>query len=727
MQLINKKGFPFTPFLPWLKTYNMRLFKADFIAGLSLSLLMAPQAMANAQLAGLPAYHGLYASILPGFIGALFGSSRQLVTMPVAVISLLSAAAISPLATLGTSGFITYITLLTFLVGIIQLSLGLLRLGILVNFLSYPVLEGFTNAAAVLIGFSQVGKLLGIQVEPATRQMETLLKTLHVALSYVHIPTVTIAVSTLAILYFSKKFVRFLPDVLVAVIITSLFSWAFAYEKKEVVAIEQIKSEQAHALINSLTTIHIATEKLNVAKEKLQENLNKQPNTLDESAKNELLYELSKVKTELERYKNDATLKKDALRLMHFRELAEKENTSFYPKDQLPPNADYGWRVWQIRVNAINFNEPDKIPFDGGGEVIGYIPSGLPPLVLPSFDLNMILQLFSSACIIAFISFANSISMAKTMANKRGYTIDSNQELVGQGLANIAGGLSLAPPCSGSYSASAANFLGGAYTSVSTMTASLCILLMLFVLTPFLYYLPVAALSMVIFISVVKSVNIEAVLKIWTARWYDGVISILTFVSTLYFAPHLEMGILIGVVLTISISFYRTMHPKIIRLSCGPDLVARDAEYHQLAECEHILALYFQQDLIYSNASVLEEKILERMDAMPKLKHLHLQCNGMNDIDASGAETLLNIITMLHKSNISVSLSGLTGEVADVVSRTGLLAKIGPGNIFRGLKDAICTVHRRLHPNGIYCKSCPWNGYCNIPAKQCTSVCGLDT
>ena len=723
-----KNGFPFTPFTVWAKDYNRRLFKSDLLAGFSLSLLMAPQAMANAVLAGLPAYHGLYAAAIPGFIGALFGSSRQLVTMPAAVIGMLSAAALSPIASSGTAGYIAYVALLTLMVGGIQFFLGLLRMGILVNFLSSPVLEGFTNAAAVLIAASQVNKLLGIEVERGARQLETFARVIKVAVHYVHWPTVAMALLTLLILYLSKKYIKQLPDILVAVIIATLVSWGFSYERHMDVSIKSIHSDQANALINSLGAIKAGMSELEAQRKALLaafEGLDASES--DPAARMEYSYQLKVLALDMEQFKHDAALKRDLLRSVHLYEAWDPDSESeasagLYEKDNIPEGYSSGWRGWRIKASQPVF-DPDGIVVDGGGEVLGHIPAGLPKLAIPGFDYAIFFELLPSALIIAFISFAEAISIAKSMAAKRGQWVDPNQELIGQGLANISGGFCMAPPCSGSFSVSAVNFAYGAYSPVAAMASSLSILVMLFSLTPLLYHLPIVVLAVAITRSVFKLINFSSIRRAWTAKWYDGAISIITFFSTLYFAPNLDYGILSGVILTVMVSFYRTMRPKVIRLSSGPDFLSRDAEYHNLPECEHIAVLYFQQDLIYSNAAVLEEHVLERIEHMPKLKHMHFVCNGINDIDASGEETLSNLIRIMHKAGVTVSVSGLTGSAADVLDRTGVLAMIGPGNIFRGLRESICAIHHRIHPNGMYCSKCPWNGYCGINPDHCTLDC----
>jgi hypothetical protein len=124
------------PFLGWFKGYTGESLRADLISGLTVALVLIPQSMAYAQLAGLPPYYGLYASFLPPLVAALFGSSRQLATGPVAVVSLMTSASLAPLATQGSEAYIAYAIMLALMVGLFQLALGVLRLGLVVNFLS---------------------------------------------------------------------------------------------------------------------------------------------------------------------------------------------------------------------------------------------------------------------------------------------------------------------------------------------------------------------------------------------------------------------------------------------------------------------------------------------------------------------------------------------------------------------------------------------------------------
>lgn len=145
------------PFLRWFPI-SPEVLRIDLIAGITGGLVLVPKALAYAQLSGLPVYFGLYAAFIPAIVAALWGSSRQLLTSPVAVVSLMTASALAPPAIAETNEYI----ILALLVGVIPISMGAFKLGVIVNFISQPVIIDFINAAAIIIALSQFNKLLGI-------------------------------------------------------------------------------------------------------------------------------------------------------------------------------------------------------------------------------------------------------------------------------------------------------------------------------------------------------------------------------------------------------------------------------------------------------------------------------------------------------------------------------------------------------------------------------------
>ena len=211
----------FLPFLDWIgQIRDPNVLRTDLIAGITVALVLIPQSMAYAQLAGLPAYYGLYASFLPVIVASLWGSSSQLMTGPVAVVSLLTASTLAAYVTIGSDEFIALAIMLAFLVGLVQFLLGLFQLGVIVNFLSHPVILGFTNAAALIIGLSQLNKIFGVD-KPRSESFVNDIWAVIMQIPQTHIPTLIMGVIAIAIMWGLKKYLPKIPGVLVAVVITS--------------------------------------------------------------------------------------------------------------------------------------------------------------------------------------------------------------------------------------------------------------------------------------------------------------------------------------------------------------------------------------------------------------------------------------------------------------------------------------------------------------------------
>ena len=212
------------PILTWLPGYKKSYLAGDLSAGLTVGVMLIPQGMAYAMIAGLPPVYGLYAAMIPQVTYAVFGTSRQLAVGPVAMDSLLVAAAVSVFATAGTENYIALAILLALMMGAIQLAMGVLRLGFFVNFLSRPVISGFTSAAALIIGINQLKYLVGIDLERSNNIFVILYDAVS---SYAEISwlTVAIGVGGIIILKNAKKIHKAIPGALVVVIIGILLVW----------------------------------------------------------------------------------------------------------------------------------------------------------------------------------------------------------------------------------------------------------------------------------------------------------------------------------------------------------------------------------------------------------------------------------------------------------------------------------------------------------------------
>ena len=229
------------PILNWLPSYNKESFKGDLGAGLTVGVMLIPQGMAYSMLAGLPPIYGLYASIIPLIVYAIFGTSRQLAVGPVAMVSLLVAAGVGNLAETGSESFVSMAIVLALLVGFIQLAMGVFRLGFLVNFLSHPVISGFTSAAALIIGFSQLKHLLGISI-PRSNYIHEIVWGAVEQSSEINLYTLIIGVVAIAAMLVIKRMKFPIPGPLVAVALGILGVWFFQLDALGVKIVREVPS-----------------------------------------------------------------------------------------------------------------------------------------------------------------------------------------------------------------------------------------------------------------------------------------------------------------------------------------------------------------------------------------------------------------------------------------------------------------------------------------------------
>ncbi|PKP13271.1 MAG: sodium-independent anion transporter [Bacteroidetes bacterium HGW-Bacteroidetes-3] len=205
------------PILDWLPNYKWEFFKNDLGAGLTIGIMLVPQGIAYAMIAGLPPIYGLYTAMIPQIIYAIFGTSRQLSVGPVAMDSLIVASGVAALAEIGSEHFIEFAILLAFMMGILQVLFGFFKLGFLVNFLSRPVISGFTSAAALIIALSQLKNLLGIDLHSGNK-IHNLLFEVYQHLNEINWTTFGIGAISILILIFLKQLTKKIPPALLVVV-----------------------------------------------------------------------------------------------------------------------------------------------------------------------------------------------------------------------------------------------------------------------------------------------------------------------------------------------------------------------------------------------------------------------------------------------------------------------------------------------------------------------------
>ncbi len=683
----------FLPFLQWFPLRSINV-KADFLAGITVALVLVPQSMAYAQLAGLPAYYGLYAAFLPGIIAAMWGSSAQLATGPVAVVSLLTASALAPLAASGSAQFIALAVMMTLIVGLIQLALGVFKLGVVVNFLSHPVIVGFTNAAAIIIALSQLNKLFGVSMGRSEHFINDIWGVLQ-QIGDTHMPTLLMGISAFAIMWSLKKYTPKMPGVLIAVALTTVVSWSIGFEHNSRGQIEEIMDAEVKNLANEFSRTESKIDELNnnLSATSAELKQQKQHRDINRQRVAALNYEIELLKLELRDKENENRNLARVLRKFIFEQVpaGEKQPARLYLSGQVPESEKSDGYRWRIKTVS-----KGEFKLVGGGEVVGAIPAGLPSLELPKFSWDMMVSLFSGALVISLVGFMEAISIAKAIAAKTKDRIDPNQELIGQGIGNLVGSFSQAFPTSGSFSRSAVNMNAGAKTGMSSVFAGLFVLLTLLFLTPLLYHLPQAVLAAVIMMAVIGLINFRAIYHAWHTHKHDGIASVVTFIATLAFAPHLDNGIMVGAGLAILLYLFRTMKPRVAILGRHQDGTLRDAKAHGLPMSDYIIAIRYDGSLYFANVPYFEDTVLEAVSKNPRARHLLIMANGINQLDASGDEVIHHMAERLRSNGIRVVFSGLKKQVLDVMENSGLIKFIGPENIFPDEDKALESIYTEV-------------------------------
>ncbi len=568
------------PALRWLRSYDSQTFSSDLIAAIIVTIMLIPQSLAYALLAGLPAEVGLYASILPLAVYAIFGSSSTLSVGPVAIASLMTAAAVGEVAAGGQYSVTSAAVTLAALSGGMLMAFGLLRLGFLANFLSHTVVSAFITASAIIIALSQLRHLFGVNAGGDT--ITELLHSLYVAVPALNRPTLLLGGGVLAFLFFVRaQGVRILSAVGLS-----------PYQA-------QLTAKIAPVLA-VIATIALASS---------------------------------------------------------------------------------------LQLESL------------GVAVVGAIPSGLPALALPVLSLDLVEALWLPALLISIIGYVESVSVGRTLGGKRQERIDTDQELIGLGTANVASALSGGLPVTGGFSRSVVNFDAGAVTQAASLMTAVFIGLVSLFFTPLLYSLPKATLAATIIVAVVALVDFDVIKQTWKVSKSDTAAVLVTMLFTLGFG--VEAGVSCGILISIGLHLYRTSKPHIAEVGLLPGTQHfRNVLRHSVETLPHVLSLRVDESLFFANASFLEDYIYKavlfaepKQSAENKISQVILMCTAVNEIDFTALETLEAINHRLHQQDITLHLSEVKGPVMDMLKRTDFLKKLS-GDVFLSQFEAFSAMKK---------------------------------
>ncbi len=561
----------FFPAADWWPLVNRRTVRADLPAGLTGAIIVLPQGVAFAMIAGLPPEYGLYTAIVPAIIAAFFGSSFHLVSGPTTAISIVLFTTVSPLAQAGSIPYIEMVLTITFLAGLFQLSLGVARLGALVNFVSHSVVVGFTAGAALLIGTSQLSNFLGIPGSKRHAFIHVWADLLR-HLSDINPMVVAIAMTTLLFALLFKRYLPKLPGMLIAMVIGSVLS---------------------------------------------------------------LLLE----------------------------------------------GKEHGVRL------------------------VGPLPAHLPPFSLPDLSMANIRSLAPAALAVAMLGLAEAVSIARAVATRSLQRIDSNQEFIGQGLANMVGSFFSSYASSGSFTRTGVNFDAGAKTPLAAVFAAAALLLILLLIAPFTAYLPIPAMAGVLLMVAWNLIDFHHIATIIRTSSQEATVLAVTFIATLL--VELEFAIYVGVMLSLLLYLNRTSHPGFVTLVAEhQDDNQRfiNIEKKDLPECPQLKIVRVDGSLFFGAVNYFAEELHAVARASPEQAHILIVGGGINFIDVAGAESLANEAHRLRLEGRKLYLCSLKGEVLETLHRGGYVERIGEQNILGSKKAAIRALVPRLDPER--CRVC---------------------
>jgi SulP family sulfate permease len=538
------------PILTWAKDYNRDTASSDILAAVIVTIMLIPQSLAYALLAGLPAEMGLYASILPLVAYAIFGTSRALAVGPVAVVSLMTAAAIGNLGLSDPVQIALAAGTLAFISGVMLSIMGVLRLGFLANFLSHPVIAGFITASGILIAASQLKHLLGVQAHGHT--LVAVLGSIFAHLSETNLFTLVIGLAATAFLFWVRKGL------------------------KPLLLAKGLKPRLADVLAKAGPVAAVAVTTVS---------------------------------------------------------------------------------VWLFGLQEM------------GVQIVGAVPTGLPPLTTPSLSPDLWGQLFLSALLISIIGFVESVSVAQTLAAKKRQRIIPDQELIGLGTSNIAAAVSGGYPVTGGFARSVVNFDAGAETPAAGAFTAIGIAIAALLLTPLLYFLPKATLAATIIVAVLSLVDFSILRKAWGYSKVDFAAVAATILLTLGFG--VEVGVSAGVLISIGLHLYKTSRPHVAEVGLVPGTQHfRNILRHKVETRPHLVALRVDESLYFANARFLEDYVLNRVTCEEPIEHVVLMFAAVNEVDMSALETLEELNTRLGEMGIQLHLSEVKGPVMDRLRRS---------------------------------------------------------
>lgn len=579
------------PCTKWLRTYDIKSnLLVDVIAGCTVGVMIVPQSMSYAKLAGLPVEYGLYSSLVPVLTYALFGSSRQLAVGPVALISLM--------LNTGLTGVLSdlpqddpnyereYQTLAiqtSFLVGVAYLIMGVFRLGFVTIFLSHAVISGFTTGAAVIIGMSQLKHVFGYDV-PNSKVLYELVGNLIKDIDGFNYKTFLLGTCSVLMLVAMKHFGKTVPKL----------KW-------------------------------------------------------------------------------------------------------------MRPLGPLTVTVVSIVLTYTLDLEAQGIP------IVGHIPKGLPTFTTDEWTpISRLDQLWVVVVSITIVGFMESIAIAKQLASKHKYELDSSLELFGLGMANFLGAMFHCYPITGSFSRSAVNNDSGAQSGISGMVTATLVGITLLLLTPIFEQLPLCVLAAIVISGVIGLLDYEEAMYLWKVHKFDFFVWTVACAGTMFLGVEIGLGIAVIVSLLLVIYESAVPHTAVLGRLPGSTVYRNVKQYPEAERYDGIVAVRIDAPIYFANTLSIREKLekyerraerllKERQEQLnedgvlvtDKVKYIVLELSPVSHVDTSGLHILQDMLCLYKDRGIQLCFSNPSVQVMEKFQSSGLAAEMGEEHIFVTIHDAI--------------------------------------
>ncbi len=581
----------FLPFLHWWPRVDRATWHADAVAAITAAVIVLPQGIAFAGIAGLPPEYGFYTAMVVPIVAALFGSSWHLVSGPTTAISALVFATLVTRFQPASAAFIEAAITMTLLVGVFQVILGALRMGAVANFMSPSVMTGFTAGAALIIALSQLGSALGIELA-RPEQLGVYVSGLLEGMQRLNLHSAGITLTTVVVAISVKRLAPKWPNYLIGM------------------------------LCGSLVAVGI------------------------DAARHGVLF-------------------------------------------------------------------------------VGSLPSIIPPFAVPELSLTAIRELSQGAFAIALVGLLEAVAIARTVSEKSGQEIRTNQEFIGQGLSNAVGSFFSAYVGSGSFTRTGVNYEAGARTPLAAILSSVFLFPILLLVANLFTYVPIPAIAGVIMVVAYKLIRFDEIREILATSRTSTTVMLVTFGSTLLIG--FEFAIYAGVFTSMVFFLRRSASPYLAMMA--PDVASEqryflNARAFDLDQCPQVGFARIDGVLFFGSLAGVRARLRNLEETEPEQKHLVVLLKGIGEMDMHGAQLLIEEAHRRRRRGGRLYLTARQRQISTTLRNFRVIDSVGADNVYRNKGAAMQSIVPQLDRD--ICATCTKRIFIECPPASNQDSVGAD-